>query len=497
MNDELVLQPGRIHADQLMLKALLAHLAIVLAVAAFTDTWGVALAVGLPALLVPFAIYRMAPGALPTRLAMAAAFMIFSALLIQQTRGQIEAHFGIFVLLAFLLYYRDWRPIVVAAGVIAVHHLAFNYLQAAGMGFYVLIGGPNLPLILIHAAYVIAEAGVLIYMAHSLRLQALESAHVARLAERIGAGDLVLDDTRATPAMPLLGQVVTMREQLAETLTVMRDGAHRVSDMASDLNAQASQVDRAMTEQSEATGRIAATIEQITHSIRELSTSAEDARRLANQSGEASRQGAGVVETTIREIEKIAAAIGTLSGDMERLGGQFESVANVVGLIKEIADQTNLLALNAAIEAARAGEQGRGFAVVADEVRKLAERTTQATEDISRTIQEIRASKDSALSGIGAAVDQAAEGVRLASSAGRAIDAIGQEVRAVHGVIGGIAGGLGEQSRATQNIARDIDRISAMARDSREAAEVTRRGTGEMASLADRVVASAEKFKLR
>lgn len=178
-----------------------------------------ALLVGLPAVVVPYAIYRMAPGSLASRIAVACAFMVFSALLIQQTRGMIESHFGIFVLLAFLLYYRDWRPIVVAAAVIAVHHLAFNYMQAAGLGVYVLFNGPNLPIILLHAAYVVVQTAVLVYMATKLRNEAVESALVAGLAERIGQDDLSrsLDD-QALAGRPLLAKVVEMQGQLSSIL---------------------------------------------------------------------------------------------------------------------------------------------------------------------------------------------------------------------------------------------------------------------------------------
>jgi methyl-accepting chemotaxis protein len=474
-----------------------AHLVITLAVAAATDTWLVALAVGLPALAVPFFLYRLSPGSLPTRLAMASAFMIFSALLIQQTRGQIEAHFGIFVLLAFLLYYRDWRPIVVAAALIAVHHLAFNFMQAAGMGVFVLLGGANLPMILVHAAYVVAESAMLIYMAYSLRNQALESAHVAILAERIGAGDLSGEDISAQAReMPLLAQVVEMRQQLKDTLTSVRGSSDKVSKMAVELTEKAEQVDDSMSRQSEATSRVAATIGELTVSIHHLSESAGEAKRMANLSGEASNSGAEVVKATVAEIQNIADSIGTLASDMDRLGGQFDSVANVVGLIKEIADQTNLLALNAAIEAARAGEQGRGFAVVADEVRKLAERTTQATEDISHTIQEIRISKDSALRGINDTVDKASLGVQLASNAGRSIDEIGREVSGVHAMVTSIASGLSEQNTAAAAIAQDIKRISDMAQSGRQAAEATHQDTGGLHRISENLADAVIRFRI-
>ncbi len=496
-NDELALHAGRVAADRLMLIALAAHLAVALGVAAFTGTWVVALAVGLPALLVPYALYRASPGSLVSSLAMASAFMIFSALVIQQTRGQIEAHFGIFVLLAFLLYYRDWRPIVAAAAVIAVHHLAFNYMQAAGMGVYVLIDGPSLPIILLHAAYVVVEAGVLIYMAQSLRTQALESAHVAMLAEHIGAGDLT---RKVAPEqlgkMPLLAKVVEMQGHLVDTLARVNDSSNVVSRMAGELTANARQVDDSMERQSEATRGIAATIEELTVSINHLSDTAEEAKQMAGRSGQASSDGAEVVKSAIAEIQNIAGSISTLAGNMDNLGNQFDSVAKVVGLIKDIADQTNLLALNAAIEAARAGEQGRGFAVVADEVRKLAERTTQATEDISRTMEEMQGSKDSALRSITEAVNKASHGVQLASDAGGSIDTISREVSGVHDMVASIAHALSEQSSAASEIARNIEQISQMAHTGTVAASSTKRDATELNNISAALSNSVTRFRV-
>lgn len=127
----------RAQADNLLIGTLGAHLVLCLVVAGLTDSWGPALGVGLPAFLVPLLISRSASGQLVTRIAVGCAAMIFAALFIHQTRGVIEAHFGIFVLLAFLVLYCDWRPLVAAAALIAVHHLSFAWLQATGAGVYV------------------------------------------------------------------------------------------------------------------------------------------------------------------------------------------------------------------------------------------------------------------------------------------------------------------------------------------------------------------------
>jgi len=497
MDSETILQPGRIVADRLMAGTLVFLLLLSLAVAAFNGTWAVALLVGVPALLAPYAIYRLGPGSLASRIAMASAFMIFSALLIQQTRGMIEAHFGIFVLLAFLLFYRDWRPLVVAAAVIAVHHLAFNYMQAANMGVYVLISGPNLGVILIHAAYVVAETAMLAYMASSLRREAIEGAQVAALAERIGQGDLAATlDSRSLSGLPLLSKVNDMQTHLAGTLGVVTRQSGEMTRTAGEILASSRQVDDAMAHQSEATQTIAATIEQLTQSIQQLSDNANEAQRLGEQSGTSSAASAGVVRAATTEINSIAQSIGALSESMQHLGDQFDSVAKVVGLIKDIADQTNLLALNAAIEAARAGEQGRGFAVVADEVRKLAERTRQATEEISTTMQEMQTSKESAISGISDTVSKAGSGVQLADKASTSINSMSQDVLRLNEVVVGISHSLREQAAATNEITRHIEQISAMSQSSSQAAKVVMREADGLNRIAEGLAESVVRFRL-
>ncbi|MBL8483293.1 MAG: methyl-accepting chemotaxis protein, partial [Rhodocyclaceae bacterium] len=403
------------------------------------------------------------PGSLAARLATASGFMIFAALLIQQSRGLVEAHFGVFVLLAFLLYYRDWRPIAAAAGVIAVHHLAFNFMQGAGLGVFVLANGANLYMILMHAAYVVFEAGVLIYMATKLRAQALESARIADISERIGDGDLspLPADARGS-GMPLLAKVVDMHGNLRQTLQSVHSSTDAVLGKAGELDNNARSLDAAMDGQRNATASIATTIEEQTATIHHLSENASHTRKLAEDSRKAATEGAQVVRATVAEIQNTATAIGSLQGEMDKLGRQFDSVSAAVNLITEIADQTNLLALNAAIEAARAGEQGRGFAVVADEVRGLAERTTQATKEISRTMLEMRTSKDSAMSGIQVTVGRAAQGVDLARKAGDSIDSIGQGADLLQERVARIAQALDEQSRAAEQIAHNIEGIAQM-----------------------------------
>ncbi|AOY01156.1 PAS domain-containing methyl-accepting chemotaxis protein [Jeongeupia sp. USM3] len=161
----------------------------------------------------------------------------------------------------------------------------------------------------------------------------------------------------------------------------------------------------------------------------------KEAYRLSEQTDQVSQQGAGVIETAAAEMRHIADSARNSAQLIENLGTQSASISSIVNTIKEIADQTNLLALNAAIEAARAGEQGRGFAVVADEVRKLAERTSASTAEISAMIEVIRGGTTSAITGVNQMLRQAEQGVEHANNAGVAIDRIRDSSRQVADVI--------------------------------------------------------------
>ena len=215
-----ILQPQRAAADRIMLSMMVFLLAVCFGVAYFTSTWMLTLVVAVPALLVPWAIYKGAPGSLASRLSIACALMVFSALTIQQSQGMIESHFGIFTLLAFLLYYRDWRPIVAAAGLIAVHHVVFGYLQATdSVGITVLEGDVHVTTIILHAAYVVFEAAMLIFMATILRREAVESALVAELSGQISEGDFSPRGPAVSASeLPLLYKVSQMQKSLQSTL---------------------------------------------------------------------------------------------------------------------------------------------------------------------------------------------------------------------------------------------------------------------------------------
>jgi methyl-accepting chemotaxis protein len=286
-----------------------------------------------------------------------------------------------------------------------------------------------------------------------------------------------------------------MIANLQATLRELHEGIDRVFDASRALSTSSHQVATSSAHQSGAASAMASTVEQLTVSINHVSESAREALQLSRKSGELSDQGSEVIHSAASEMRQIADTVRQTSVSIEELGQQSTQISTIVQVIKEIAEQTNLLALNAAIEAARAGEQGRGFAVVADEVRKLAERTSGATEEITQMIDTIQNTARVAVGSMSGAVGQVDAGVSLAQQAGDAITQIKQESEQVLRTVGEISSALVEQSTASNDIASHVEKVAQMTEENSAAAEGTAGSANDLAQLADHMRTAINRFK--
>lgn len=272
--------------------------------------------------------------------------------------------------------------------------------------------------------------------------------------------------------------------------------ANEVSQAAQSLSAASSQTVDSSHQQSVAATSIATTIDQVNANIGRLTDSAHVALNISRNSGSLSHQGADIIHQATSAMLQIAGSVQNTSSTIEVLGQQSQKISSVVQVIKAVADQTNLLALNAAIEAARAGEQGRGFAVVADEVRNLAKRTTAATEEISQMIESMQKSTYLAIAAMSEAVGKADEGAVIARQAGDAISDIKAESSKVVEVVTNISASLTDQNTASQDIAGNIEKVAQMAKTNNTAAERTAREAKHLEELAKHMRATVSKFRL-
>ena len=203
-----------------------------------------------------------------------------------------------------------------------------------------------------------------------------------------------------------------------------------------------------------------------------------------------------MIDETVRDIRSIAETVRVASEQIGELEHKGEQIDAIISIIKDLADQTNLLALNAAIEAARAGEQGRGFAVVADEVRKLAERTTTSTQEISTTIMEMREGTQRVVTGISAAVEKVNNGVARAEEASQAMARIESGSRQSVNMVGDITNAIQEQSTASNAIAVKVENIARMSESNNAIARSTADTATELSRVADQIRQEVAQYQV-
>jgi len=259
-------------------------------------------------------------------------------------------------------------------------------------------------------------------------------------------------------------------ERLQGNLKSITTGAQSVASAANAMATTSNQVAAASHQQSEAASNMAATVEEMTVSINHVGDRAQEANRISSESGQLAISGEKVIGQTVSDIQGIALTVHEAAELIHGLEQHSQQISKVVSVIKEVADQTNLLALNAAIEAARAGEQGRGFAVVADEVRKLAERTGNSTKEIASTVDTMRTNASNAVICMQGVVSKVTDGVERAQEANRSIKQIGEGSRNAVAMVTEIANAIREQGSATNNIATQVERIAQMSEESSAAA---------------------------
>ena len=249
-------------------------------------------------------------------------------------------------------------------------------------------------------------------------------------------------------------------------------------------------------EQSEIISSMAAAIEEMTVGISHVSDQSTEVRKTSEQGGLLARSGSAAVTELIGEFRSISDSVNRSSETIEALGKESEKISTVANVIKDIADQTNLLALNAAIEAARAGEQGRGFAVVADEVRKLAERTTKSTVEISGIIGVVQGGIHEAVSRMHGGVSAVSNGSARADETGRAIDELTVSSGKVIGSVNDIFLAISEQSSASAEIAQRVEAIAQLTEESSAAMSRTAELANSVKTLVEAMKKEVGGFKV-
>jgi methyl-accepting chemotaxis protein len=317
--------------------------------------------------------------------------------------------------------------------------------------------------------------------------------------QEIAANNLVVSDIEVT-SQDEVGKAGIALNQMKNNLfgliqSIARTAEHLASASEQISSSATLQAQGAETQKGQAT-QVAVAMQQMSSTVQEVSENSNRAAQASNQAAETAREGGLIVEQSLAKMRTIAESVSATARKVEELGKSSDQIGRIIGVIDDIADQTNLLALNAAIEAARAGEQGRGFAVVADEVRKLAERTTSATKEVAQMVQSIQSETKTAVAAMHDGTNQVQEGVQTTARAGDSLKQIIRMAEQVGEMITHIATAATEQSSATEQVNQNVDQITHLVNESAVGAQESAKACQELSGLALDLQKMVSSFKL-
>ncbi|NWB84322.1 Cache 3/Cache 2 fusion domain-containing protein [Pseudomonas gingeri] len=342
-----------------------------------------------------------------------------------------------------------------------------------------------------------ALMGLVFWLSRSLVVRPLNQA--VSIARRIAAGDLSSAPSitsRNDEIGDLVRSLGNMQMSLRQMVGNIAGNAQGISILSSSLSSSAEEVAAQSEQQSGAAASAAAALEELSTSIGHVSVKARESFSLAQDAGDRARLGSVVVEKASAEMRNIADSVGQSSQRIASLGQHSARISIIVGVIKSIAEQTNLLALNAAIEAARAGEHGRGFAVVADEVRGLAERTAKSTVEITTMIGSIQSGTEQVVETMRQGQNRAHSGVEMASEAGHAVHEISGYSEQVVDAVNSISAALEQQNAANHEIAVNVADMAIMSEKNTFAIQQVALASRQLQASSNSLQATVDLFKL-
>ncbi len=322
---------------------------------------------------------------------------------------------------------------------------------------------------------------------------------VLKALQAVSVGDLT-NEPMAITSKDEMGELARatdrMSGSLKEMVSELTTTSEEVTSAATEISASSEEIATGGREQESQLSQIASAIEQMSAAVAEVAQKASEASTTASRAGECAQQGGMIVSNTVEGMHQIQNAVNASASSVQELGKRGDQIGQIIAVINDIADQTNLLALNAAIEAARAGEHGRGFAVVADEVRKLADRTTTATEEVGDSIKAIQQETSEAVTRMQTGTDSVEQGMQQAAQAGDSLQEIVSAAGEVATMIQSIAAATEQQSSASEEVSRGVENVAAVARQASEATSQAAVASTQLSSKAEQLLQMVGRFKV-
>jgi methyl-accepting chemotaxis protein len=314
----------------------------------------------------------------------------------------------------------------------------------------------------------------------------------------MGTGDLTvrMEGNYNGDLQLLKNSINQVAESLEKALQNVSEAVAATASASNEISSSTEQMAAGAEEQTSQAAEVASSVEEMTKTIMENSQNAGSAAETAKQARMSAEQGGRVVDETIAGMKRIAEVVNKSADTVKELGKSSDEIGEIISVIDDIADQTNLLALNAAIEAARAGEQGRGFAVVADEVRKLAERTTKATKEIAGMIKKIQTDTGGAVESMQQGTKEVQVGIDLADKAGKSLQEIVGISQKVTDMVAQIAAASEQQSSASEQIAKNVEAISKVTSETAQGTQQIARAAEDLNQLTENLQRQVSAFKI-